>query len=418
MRCIGFSWCIRYICLAPERAGKCRSGNVLYAFWHARQFPLTYTHRDEGIFVLASKNRDGQIVSNVLLTMGFASIRGSSSRGGMEALVSMARELREGNDAAITPDGPRGPARKPKGGTGMMSRLAKKPVVPLATSGIPSIRFKSWDRFMLPLPFARVCIVEGKPIAPLKKGNEEEWNRDFEKSLNRVTAIADMESSVSALFFGSLISCFQTLSSLPISLWLSLHQTVENNERLGKIPNNEESPVLIIVSSNTSLPDIRPILDICSSKHIPAYITTTSPEVQSMHESNGIDCHFLPFDVPRYIDRFLSVLKPSALIVIGTDIKPVLYRKLMQTGIPALMSPGVSENDVIPSHSVLKSYYSGLLSCFSDMHVRGENERNNRIEFGIMESIISLVSSDDVSIGKIETFLSGVECLKVNYEKT
>ncbi len=365
IHCIGFTWFIKYICLSHSRAGKTRSGSVLYAFWHANQLPLTYTHKNEGIFALASKNRDGQIVSNVLHSMGFKTIRGSSSRGGMEALGAMARELRDGNDGAITPDGPRGPAKKPKGGAGMISRIAKVPVVPLAASGTPSFRFKSWDRFMLPLPFARVCIVEGKPLPPMQKGGEEEWNQKLERSLNQAEAIADMESSFAALFWGSLISCLRNLKSFHISLFLSFRQSVKSDEHRGAIPQRTDSPVLIHASTDTSFDDIRQVLETFSVGDVPIYVTAVSSTVEAAFQEEGIEYHFLPFDSPHCVDRFLSALKPRAFILIGNNVRPVLFRKLIRRGVPAMISPDPPGKERTLFGPVLKSYHSKLLSCFT-----------------------------------------------------
>ena len=138
------------------------------AFWHGHQFALLSWARHERIVALVSRSRDGELVASALSSLGIASARGSSSRGGVAALKAVVRRLRDGLDAAFAVDGPRGPARLVRGqGAALSARLAGGVVVPMAAACARCHVFaRAWDRFELPLPFTRVAVALGPPIEP------------------------------------------------------------------------------------------------------------------------------------------------------------------------------------------------------------------------------------------------------------
>lgn len=150
---------------ARRRAGE----PVLFAFWHAQILPLLWQHRDEQVAVLISTHADGEIIARICKALGFRTIRGSSTRGGARALVEMTRALEQGIDVAITPDGPRGPAERVAPGVVFVAQRAGVPVTTIAVHASRAWRLRTWDRFMIPKPFARVTIRYGgpEPIAPV-----------------------------------------------------------------------------------------------------------------------------------------------------------------------------------------------------------------------------------------------------------
>jgi lysophospholipid acyltransferase (LPLAT)-like uncharacterized protein len=137
-------------------------GSVL-ALWHGQLFPLAWVVRDMGLLVLVSEHRDGEIITRILENLGYTMIRGSSTRGGARALAEMIRALKSGRSIAITPDGPKGPARVFSPGAAVAAQRAEVPVFPLYCSVSSAWRFNSWDRFMIPKPFARVVVHLGEP---------------------------------------------------------------------------------------------------------------------------------------------------------------------------------------------------------------------------------------------------------------
>ena len=136
---------------------------VVFALWHGELFPLLWVHRDEGVSVLISEHRDGEIIARVAERVGFATVRGSTSRGGGRALLGLTRVLKEGGDIAITPDGPRGPAHRYAPGALIAAQRAGAPIVPAAIHVDRAWRFDSWDRFAVPWPWARVTVAYGAP---------------------------------------------------------------------------------------------------------------------------------------------------------------------------------------------------------------------------------------------------------------
>jgi lysophospholipid acyltransferase (LPLAT)-like uncharacterized protein len=138
-----------------------RGQRVLYTLWHGELLPLLWLHRNEGVAVVISEHRDGEIVARIAQTLGYATIRGSSSRGGSRALIGLMRELESGRDAAVTPDGPRGPARVFAPGAAIAAQRTGAAIIPTRASASRAWRLKSWDRFLVPKPFARVDVVYG-----------------------------------------------------------------------------------------------------------------------------------------------------------------------------------------------------------------------------------------------------------------
>jgi len=135
----------------------------IFAIWHGHLLIGLWHHRDEGVKVLISEHRDGEIVARAAKSLGYGLIRGSTTRGGGRALISLVRELRAGHEIAITPDGPRGPACKFAPGALVAAQRSDSFILPVAVSASRAWRLKSWDRFMIPKPFARVTIAYGVP---------------------------------------------------------------------------------------------------------------------------------------------------------------------------------------------------------------------------------------------------------------
>ena len=123
---------------------------VAFVFWHGQLLPLVHVHRGEGVVVLVSEHADGEYITRVIERHGFGTARGSSTRGGTRGLKGLVRAARAGRDVALTPDGPRGPARRFKPGALAVAQLAGLPVVPVAAGASATWRFRSWDAFMVP----------------------------------------------------------------------------------------------------------------------------------------------------------------------------------------------------------------------------------------------------------------------------
>lgn len=133
------------------------AGPCVAAFWHGEQLPIIALHRDLPMVGLASLSRDGERLARVIQGLGYRVIRGSTSRGGVAALRAARAALQAGGWPAFAVDGPRGPAGVPQPGAAALARMERVPVV-FGRIEAPGWRLSTWDRFLVPYPFARVRV--------------------------------------------------------------------------------------------------------------------------------------------------------------------------------------------------------------------------------------------------------------------
>lgn len=138
-------------------------GSILCG-WHGKSLVPALTLRKKGVWVIISHSRDGEMQNLVFSRLGFKVIRGSTGRGGVRAAVEAIRVLRQGAMMAVTPDGPRGPSGVVQGGVMLMAQKSGAALVPVGLSARPAIRVPSWDRYLVPLPFARCVFHLGEPL--------------------------------------------------------------------------------------------------------------------------------------------------------------------------------------------------------------------------------------------------------------
>jgi len=168
--------------------------NGIFVFWHQRLFCFVYTHRALGGHVLVSRSRDGDLIARLLAGLGFAPVRGSSLRGGGEAVRRLLEVMRDGCDVGITPDGPRGPERVFKPGAVYLASHSGLPIVPLTVTYHRYWTLRSWDAFQLPWPFTRAVVRVGDPIVVppgLNADSAEAWRLRLEATLSRLTEETD-----------------------------------------------------------------------------------------------------------------------------------------------------------------------------------------------------------------------------------
>ena len=139
--------------------------NYIGALWHNRLliFPLILRHffpQRHGA-ALISASRDGDLLTDAVQRFGYDVVRGSSSRLGANAILQLAQVLASGRDVVITPDGPRGPAYELGPGIIFLAQKTGAPVVSVNLEYSSCWRIKSWDRFIVPRPFAKVRMIIG-----------------------------------------------------------------------------------------------------------------------------------------------------------------------------------------------------------------------------------------------------------------
>jgi lysophospholipid acyltransferase (LPLAT)-like uncharacterized protein len=158
LRLLASTWRIRIRGAEVVEGLRAARQPIVFTLWHGQMLPLLWVHRHEGVAVLISEHHDGEIIARVASALGFRTVRGSTSRRADRALVGLVRELRAGNDVAVTPDGPRGPAGRVAPGALVAAQRAGAPVVAVGVGATRAWRLRSWDRFMIPKPFARVTV--------------------------------------------------------------------------------------------------------------------------------------------------------------------------------------------------------------------------------------------------------------------
>ena len=137
---------------------------LVFCLWHDELFPLMHVRQKWPIATIVSQNKDAETLAILLEKLGLDVVRGSSSKGGLKALLKMSKLLKEShNNACITVDGPRGPRHKVKEGAVFIAYKTPASIVPTRMFFSRSKTFKSWDKFQLPLPFSKVHISFGEP---------------------------------------------------------------------------------------------------------------------------------------------------------------------------------------------------------------------------------------------------------------
>jgi lysophospholipid acyltransferase (LPLAT)-like uncharacterized protein len=140
----------------------------IMAFWHGRILPATFYFRRRGIVVMTSENFDGEWIARIIERFGYGTSRGSTSRGGLRALLQLKRDMAKGKAAGFTVDGPRGPAGVVQPGALWLAKATGNPVLPFHLEASRYWTIDSWDRAQIPQPFSTVSIVIGEPfyVAP------------------------------------------------------------------------------------------------------------------------------------------------------------------------------------------------------------------------------------------------------------
>jgi lysophospholipid acyltransferase (LPLAT)-like uncharacterized protein len=170
-----------------EREGK----PFILAFWHRHLLLMPYAYRGRRISVLVSQSRDGELIARTVARLGIDSSRGSSSRGGMAGMRALLRKAADGWDIAFTPDGPRGPLREVQPGVILAAAATGLPIQPVAIAASRAKLLRSWDRFMVPLPFAKVHFVYGEPLAVERRGNLEAAAAELKRRLDAAESRAE-----------------------------------------------------------------------------------------------------------------------------------------------------------------------------------------------------------------------------------
>jgi lysophospholipid acyltransferase (LPLAT)-like uncharacterized protein len=197
LRVLSWTWRVEFADAEDLFACWQRGERAIIAFWHDRLLMMPVAARGQRVCVLVSQHRDGEIAARVLRRWGIEVVRGSATRGGARGFLDMVEAHRAGFNIAILPDGPRGPRHVVKAGVVYLARATGAPIFPVSATARPAARLRSWDRMIVPLPFARVVLCAGEPLAiPAGTGREEleVHRRALEERLSDVTRSVEVSS--------------------------------------------------------------------------------------------------------------------------------------------------------------------------------------------------------------------------------
>ncbi len=160
IRLIGLTWRFEVIAedgVTPVVSGE-KAGPEIYCFWHQCVLPCAIYFQRSGAVILISRSFDGELITRILRMFGFDAVRGSSSRGANEALLGLNRVIESGRTAIFTADGPRGPIYQTKMGPIKLAQMTGAPIGAFHLEPQRAWKMRSWDEFLVPKPFTRICV--------------------------------------------------------------------------------------------------------------------------------------------------------------------------------------------------------------------------------------------------------------------
>jgi len=181
---------VEYVHAEALRDRWARGERVILSFWHNRLLVLPVVAAGVPICIMVSQHRDGEMATGLLAPWGITTVRGSATRGAVGGFLRLVDAYRRGHNLAVLPDGPRGPRYVAKPGAVRLAKAVGAPIFPLAYAASPVKLLRSWDRLLIPLPFARVVIEVGEPLTVPPHASSEQLERsrvELEQRLNLVT---------------------------------------------------------------------------------------------------------------------------------------------------------------------------------------------------------------------------------------
>lgn len=178
-----------------KEALKKSGGKAVYCSWHQRLVFHPWYLLKRGVTVMVSQSRDGEYAARLINSLGLGDVRGSSTRGGFGALKELTQKIKDGvTNGGMVVDGPLGPPRIAKMGAVILARDSRVPLMPIMWGTDRCWVLNSWDRFIIPKPFARIVYCHTEPIWVPPSANEEELEecrRLLEERLNQAAKYCD-----------------------------------------------------------------------------------------------------------------------------------------------------------------------------------------------------------------------------------
>jgi len=172
---------------------------VILLTWHGRTIIPICRFRKRGYWAMISTSRDGEYQNRIFQRFGWQTVRGSTSaRGAVQAALTITKRLKAGGTLAHTPDGPRGPIHVVQPGAIFLAQKSGSPIIPVGISAYPRKLARAWDRYMVPLPFARAVWIYGDPVyipADAKSDEDQQvWCERIGAAIASLEAQAEREA--------------------------------------------------------------------------------------------------------------------------------------------------------------------------------------------------------------------------------
>ncbi len=373
---------------------------VIYAFWHNAQVFLAYEHRREHVNIMVSRSKDGEYIAQVMKRLGLDAVRGSSSKGGEQALREMVDLVQSGKQVGFTPDGPRGPLQTVHGGVIMTARATGVPIVPVTYTSARRLVFKSWDKFVLPLPFSTIVVSHGRPFTLDKNLSDEDAKQRVRQALNE-----NVESNVhaferthpwSADFLASIFTAIYTTLT-PLFALLSFPYLLiryKPKRTFGFLGERFKAPILtdpsprrlwLHAASIGEWQALRPLL--ARFRKIPGFsfvITVSTPEARLLvaREASDAVVRLLPIDIPWILARWIKRVDPFAIGIVETELWPNLIRSLHRRYVPVFIMNGRLSKRSVSRWETARPFAHNLMSFFSYFYVRTDLDARHYVKLG------------------------------------
>lgn len=413
---------LRFRIHVPEGARRLAETDAPFvlAFWHGRMLVMPPVYRylfgpERDIWTLISRHWDGELIARTVAPFGIRSVRGSSTRGGREAYGELVEKVRQGDRAAITPDGPRGPRGHVHAGVIRLAAETGAPILPVTWSARPRLRAGSWDRFQIPLPFARVHAAFGEPIHVSDidgPGRLEAERRSLAKYMDHLTARMDTrakEARKAGWMFWTynVLLVPATLLLLPYFLWKIA--TVEKYRagffrRFGfsppSLPGPERAgrPLWIHGVSMgeilATLPLYRRLRVACPELPVVASSITRTGMAVARERFEGVRrIVYFPFDFPWPVWRTLRGIRPRLVVHTETEIWPNFLLMLARRGIPSAIVNGRISEDSCRNHRKVRFFTRQVLSNVAVFSMQSRRDCLRIIGIGADPSRVHLVGN-------------------------
>jgi len=189
--------CRRVIVVGDQKAEQALAdagGKAVYVTWHQRMSYHFHYFGSRHVTMMISQSRDGEYAARVAQWLGFRNVRGSSTRGGTLAMRQLIREIERGHTAGILADGPLGPPRVAKIGSVILAQKTGAPMIPVLWGADRCWILNTWDRYLVPKPFAKIALRYEDPIwvpSDAKREDLERYRLQLERQLNEGTRWCD-----------------------------------------------------------------------------------------------------------------------------------------------------------------------------------------------------------------------------------